>query len=233
MNDLNKIRKYVFIRCPDRTTGWWNSRISGLTGWKPGNYHGNWDHSMRISTSDVSTDEPSADGCLRPWLGQGKLSLSICWCWCVWFIECTGSPQTFYSMSWLCCLGRELNNYVTDRKPEVVMPVMTGFGICGLVYYITFGDGWSSWVINSSLFEAESVWQTWFTVVKIKRISLYRKILPDREEEILKRLLLKNLHWIVGLILWQISENFQNFSFTRKPKTFAIFEGKSQQWLLG
>lgn len=116
MNDLNKIRKYVFIRCPDRTTGWWNSRISGLTGWKPGNYQGNWDHSMRILTSDVSTDGPSADGCLRPWLGQGKLSLSICWCWCVWFIECIGSTQTFHSMSWLCCLGRELNNYVIDRK---------------------------------------------------------------------------------------------------------------------
>ena len=130
------------------------------------------------------------------WLGQGKLSLSICWCWCVWFIECIGSTQTFHSMSWLCCLGRELNNYVIDRKPGVVMPgiIMAGFGICGLVYYITFGDGWSSWVINSSLSEAESVWQTWFTVVKIKRISLYRKILPDREEEILNRFLINNLY---------------------------------------
>ena len=217
MNDLNKIRKYVFIRCPDRTTGWWNSRISGLTGWKPGNYQGNWDHSMRILTSDVSTDGLSADGCLRPWLGQGKLSLSICWCWCVWFIECIGSTQTFHSMSWLCCLGRELNNYVTDRKvlPGVVMPgiIMAGFGICGLVYYITFGDGWSSWVINSSLSEAESVWQTWFTVVKIKRISLYRKILPDREEEILKRFLINNLYSIVGLILGLTDRKISKFQF--------------------
>ena len=95
------------------------------------------------------------------------------------------SNFSFYELALL--FGKRTKyNYVMDHKSLSCRVIMAGFGICGFVYYITFGDGWSSWVINSSLSEAESVWQTWFTVVKIKRISLYRKILPDREEEILK-----------------------------------------------